>query len=382
MTERPSHRPLRVLMISKACVVGIYQKKLEDIARLGIDLTVAVPPAWRDERGEQALERVYVGGYDLRVLPIRFNGNFHLHVYRGLGRLFADLKPDLVHIDEEPYNAATWQAIWHARRIGAKVVIFSWQNLLRHYPPPFSWGERWALARCDLLIAGTDSAADVWRAKGYSGPIRTIPQFGTDPELFRPKPEPRTADHPFVIGYFGRLVVEKGVHVLLDALAQLTGAWRALIVGGGPELDRLKAMAASLHIADRVEFRPQVPSTEMPRLYHSIDVLALPSLTRPNWKEQFGRVLVEAMASGVPVIGADSGAIPSVVGDGGIIVPEGSVSALRDAIQSLIDLPERGQQLAEKGRMRVIEHFTQQSVARETVLAYRALYRDTADERV
>ncbi|MCC6566994.1 MAG: glycosyltransferase, partial [Chloroflexi bacterium] len=146
MTERPSHRPLRVLMISKACVVGIYQKKLEDIARLGIDLTVAVPPAWRDERGEQALERVYVGGYDLRVLPIRFNGNFHLHVYRGLGRLFADLKPDLVHIDEEPYNAATWQAIWHARRIGAKVVIFSWQNLLRHYPPPFSWGERWALA--------------------------------------------------------------------------------------------------------------------------------------------------------------------------------------------------------------------------------------------
>ncbi|MFZ2880331.1 MAG: glycosyltransferase, partial [Phototrophicaceae bacterium] len=105
-------------------------------------------------------------------------------------------------------------------------------------------------------------------------------------------------------------------------------------------------------------------------------------LTRPNWKEQFGRVLVEAMASGVPVIGADSGAIPSVVGDGGIIVPEGSVSALRDAIQSLIDLPEHGQQLAEKGRMRVIEHFTQQSVARETVLAYRALYRETADERV
>ncbi|MBK9122380.1 MAG: glycosyltransferase family 4 protein [Chloroflexi bacterium] len=367
---------MRVLMISKACVVGIYQKKLEDIARLGIDLTVVVPPSWRDERGVQTLERVYVDGYDLRVLPIRFNGSFHLHTYRGLGPLVAELKPDLVHVDEEPYNAATWQAIWHARRVGAKVVMFSWQNLLRHYPPPFSWGERWALARCDLLIAGTESAADVWRDKGYSGPIRTMPQFGTDPELFRPTTEQRTAYRPFVIGYFGRLVPEKGVHVLLEAVADLSGDWRAMIVGGGPELGRLKAQAASLDIVQRVEFRAQVPSTQMPNLYHEIDLLVLPSLTRPNWKEQFGRVLVEAMASGVPVIGTDSGAIPSVVRDGGIIVPEGTASVLRDAIQSLIDQPEHRRELAEKGRMRVVEQFTQQTVASETVLAYRVLCGD------
>ena len=154
----------RVLMISKAAVVGIYQRKLEDIARLGVDLTVVVPPSWRDERGEQHLERVYTQGYRLEILPIRLNGSFHLHTYAGLGRLFREAAPQIVHIDEEPYNAAAWQAYFHARRARAKTVVFSWQNILRRYPPPFSWGERWVLGGSSALSAGTQSAAEVWRA--------------------------------------------------------------------------------------------------------------------------------------------------------------------------------------------------------------------------
>jgi glycosyltransferase involved in cell wall biosynthesis len=357
----------RVLMVSKACVVGIYQRKLEDLARLGIDLTVVVPPSWVDERGEQRLERVYTDGYRLEVLPIRRNGDFHLHSYVGLGELVRELRPDIVHIDEEPYNLAAWQCFHDAKRVGAKTLFFSWQNLVRRYPPPFSWGERWLLRGVDYALMGTDSAAEVWRAKGYTGRLAVIPQFGTDPDLFQPAPRP---DRPFTVGYFGRLVEEKGVSLLLDALAGLSGDWRAVILGGGPQRDTLVAQAEAAGIAGRVTWLGQVASTDMPNLYHRIDTLALPSLTRPNWKEQFGRVLVEAMCSGVPVVGSDSGAIPSVVGDAGLVVPEGDVSALRGALARLRDEPGLAAHFASAGRARALAHFTQRAVAEATADVY------------
>ena len=115
----------------------------------------------------------------------------------------------------------------------------------------------------------------------------------------------------------------------------------------------------------------------MPGQYHQIDVLAVPSLTRPNWKEQFGRVLVEAMASGVPVIGSDSGAIPDIIGDAGLIVPEGDVSALADGLCRLQREDDLRARLMKAGRARVIDHFTHQQVAADTVAVYREMMKNT-----
>src|SRR4051794_38884344 len=156
---------MRVLMISKALVVGIYQRKLECIARLGVDLLALTPPSWRDERGDTPLERTYTDGYRLETLPVRLNGNFHLHFYGGLDAAIRKFQPQIVHIDEEPYNLAAWQALREARRGGAKTLFFSWQNIARNYPPPFSWGERWLLDHVDYAIVGTESAGEVWRSK-------------------------------------------------------------------------------------------------------------------------------------------------------------------------------------------------------------------------
>ena len=115
---------VRVLMVSKACLVGVYQRKLEEMAAYPeIQLTVAVPASWRDERGLTRLERAHVRGYDLVVEPLAFNGSFHLHFYPQLGRRIAQVGPDLVHIDEEPYNLATWHAMRLARRHGARTHI-------------------------------------------------------------------------------------------------------------------------------------------------------------------------------------------------------------------------------------------------------------------
>lgn len=360
---------MRVLMISKALVVGIYQRKLENLAALGVDLLALVPPSWRDERGEMPLERAYTQGYRLETLPIHLNGNFHLHWYGKLGEAMRRFQPDIVHIDEEPYNLSAWQSLWHAKRVGAKSLFFSWQNIRREYPPPFAWGERWTLRSVDYALAGTESAAEVWRAKGYAGKIAVIAQFGVDPDLFQPAPT--RPNRPFTIGCVARLVPEKGLIVLLQAAAKLSGDWRLRIVGGGPLREHLEALADELGIGERVSFLNQIPSTEMPAQYHQLDALAVPSLTTPTWKEQFGpRATVEAMASGVPVVGSDSGAIPNVIGDAGLVVPEGSVDALAAALARLMHDTALRAELGAKGRARVLARYTQAGIAEATVKVY------------
>lgn len=364
---------MRVLMVSKACIVGIYQRKLELIAQQGINLQVLVPPSWKDERGEQPLERVYTAGYDLKAVPIRFNGNFHLHHYPTLVEHIRAFQPDIVHIDEEPYNVATWQALYHAKLIGAKSLFFSWQNIKRNYLPPFNWGERWVFKNVDYALVGTDDAGEVMRAKGYDKPMQTIPQFGTDEDLFHPAES--QPDRPFTIGFIARIVPEKGVELLLKAVRRIQGDWRLRLVSGGSAIDQMKTLAQSLNIADKVEFVGQLPSTELPAEYHKIDVLVLPSLTKPNWKEQFGRVLVEAMASGVPVIGSDSGAIPTVVGAAGLIVPEGDISALAQAIRYVMNEPTQRADLIRRGRDRFLTYYTHESIAKATVEVYQKMLR-------
>jgi len=372
---------VQVVMLSKACLVGAYQRKLEELARQpGVALTVLVPPFWRDERGETRLERVHTTHYELRAIPIALSGHFHLHFYPGLTRILRQLHPHILHIDEEPYNLATFLALRAARRLGARTLFFTWQNLYRRYPPPFSWTERYVLRRADYALAGNAEASEVLRAKGYGGPVRLIPQFGVDPELYSPsgakgasRPLSTGDRRPFVIGYVGRLVKEKGVDLLLQAAAGLERDWSLRILGDGRERKKLNALATRLGIAGRVNFEGSMPSTRMPDFYRQLDVLVLPSRTRPNWKEQFGRVLVEAMACGIPAVGSDSGEIPHVIGEAGLVFPESDVAALRSLLVRLQADGNLREELGRRGRDRVLAHYTQTKVATATYHVYQEM---------
>ncbi len=143
-----------------------------------------MPPFWKDDAGRRApLEEGHVQGYRLVVASLAFNGHFHYHFYPRLGAVMRRV-PDVVHMDEEPYNLATLQAMWLARRQGARSLFFTWQNLLRHYPPPFRWMERYCYDHAAGAIAGNAEAVDVLRRKGYRGPAWIIPQVGVDPQIF------------------------------------------------------------------------------------------------------------------------------------------------------------------------------------------------------
>ena len=367
---------MRIVILSKALVVGAYHSKLAELAALpNLDLIAIVPPGWRDERGSLPLERTPTRGYQLITTPLRFNGNFHLHYYPQLPWLLKQLRPDLVHIDEEPYNLATFLALRSARSIGARSLFFSWQNLNRRYPPPFNFLERYVLSHVDAAIAGNCDAVTAWRAKGYRGPIEVIPQFGVDPIAFAPESSKRPIGQ-FVIGYAGRFVEEKGVDVVLNAAAQLDGDWRVDLNGSGPDQDRLIELARSLGVTDRVRFLPWVPSHSIADVYRSFDVLVLPSRSKPNWIEQFGRALTEAMACGVPVIGSTCGEIPNVIGDAGLVFPEGDVEALRERLRQLQSQPALRAELAQRGRQRVLDHFTQAQIARKTYAVYQLVTGD------
>lgn len=369
---------MRVVLVSKALVTGIYQRKLEELARLPeIEITAVVPEGWRGGRfGPVArLERVYTQGYRLIAAPLRFNGDFHLHYYPTLPHLLAALRPDLLHMDEEPYNLATWLALRAAERLDIPGLFFTWQNLRHRYPWPFRHFERANYCRACHAIAGNPTAANVLRAKGYSGPISVIAQFGVDPSLFSPRPGDLASQDgkAAVIGYAGRLVPEKGVNVLLAACARLRpGSWSLRILGDGPQRGELEKLARELGIADGVAFLDRVPSMQTPEYYRQLDVLVLPSLTRPNWVEQFGRVLIEAMASGVAVVGSESGEIPWVIGDAGVLFPEGDAPALAAALQTLIDDDARRADMAARGRARVLAQFTQAQIAEATAMVYAA----------
>lgn len=439
MSERPpeADRPRRVLLLSRPLRIGAYQRKAELIARdERFELTVAVPARWREHGVERPVERAHVTGYSLVALPVLLPGHYHLHAYRGLAALVDRLRPDLVHIDEEAYNVAAFQAlraVLAARDRGTarpdrqgrggagtrpdrplpRALFFSWQNLRRRYPPPFSAFERAMFAHADGAIAGSRSAAGVLRAKGYSGPLWTIPQFGVDAARFHPPTVPRQRDAGRLrIGYAGRLVPEKGVAVLIEAVARLahplaaTGAspeaprssdrpsaasgaaaagaspiTRGVprpavtleIVGDGPEHEPLRRKAIELGIADTVRFAGALPSTEMPAFYQRIDALALPSRTTRAWTEQFGRVLIEAMACGAVCVGSDAGEIPHVLGPAGIVVSEGSAGALAEALRRLADDPDLRASMAEAGRARALDHFTMERVAEATTGAWAAL---------
>lgn len=368
---------MRVLMVSKACIVGLYQTKLEAIAaQPDIELGVLMPTEWRDRAGTISYEPAHTHGYQTWVDPIRFNGSYHLHYYPSLEKRISEFKPNLIHFDEEPYNLATWLGLRRAKSRGIKYLFFSWQNILRRYPPPFSWMEGAVLKQSDFAIMGNQAAVDVFRAKGYAGPQVVIPQFGISPSAFLTKPKPNHAvlSRPTHVAFAGRLIKEKGIDLLLEALATLKeDHWRCSIAGQGPERENLEKQSERLGLQGKVVFTGSIPSTEMPTFLQGVDILVLPSRTMPNWKEQFGRIIIEAMASEAVVIGSSSGEIPHVIGKYGMTFPEDEVIPLREALSELIANPIKRLEIGRAARQYAIDQFSQEKIAQQTVEAYRQM---------
>ncbi len=367
--------PLRVLIISHAYVTPFNRAKVEAISATGeVDLILLVPGRWEGSQPwEGPVPDSWPGApYRLVRGSIAFPGHGGGYWFlRGLGTILREFRPEIVHVEEEPWSVVAYQVAFWKKRFPFHYLLFSWENLPKNFGGPRGWMERRSLGALDFALAGNEGAAAELQRKGFSPErVAILPQLGVDPEQFKPR---EGSSSPWTIGYVGRLVPEKGIDVLLGAASKLEGEFRLKLLGAGPLADDLKALARRLGVEGRTEFLGAVPHGEVAGFLQTLDVLVLPSVTTRQWAEQFGHVLIEAMACALPVVGSRSGAIPEVVGETGLLFPEGDVAALRDCLRRLRDDPGLSRDLGERGRQRVLERYTWDQIARSTLDVYRRL---------
>lgn len=208
------------------------------------------------------------------------------------------------------------------QRLGFRLVLTVWETIpFRDTFRAFRGraDRRDALAAVDLYLAATERARRCLHLEGAAPDRIEVSYPGVDTARFAAA-GPAPAEH--VVVSPGRLVWEKGHYDVLRAVATLPQKPRVLLVGAGPERDRLLRYAAGLGLGDRVEAR-SVQYAEMPAVFAQASCVVLGSLPIPLWEEQFGMVLAEAMAAGVPVLASTSGAIPEVLGGQGALFAPG-----------------------------------------------------------
>jgi glycosyltransferase involved in cell wall biosynthesis len=359
---------MRILMVSKSGVLAAHHGKLRELVKLGVDLTLIVPPRW----GNQSLELTGTTDYEIRILPCWFTRYNHLHFYPArIGAIDADL----VHLEEEPWSLVTYQFMRKCVKARKPVVFTTLQNILKKYPPPFDFFERYTFSHARGAIAGSDEIARILRSRGFKKPV-TIAAYGIDPTVFvkrdaSPLRRSLGLERAFIVGFIGRVIAAKGISELIRALALLPPTCVLLMVGSGGFLNEAKRLAESLGVSSRIRWIRQVESLQVPDYVNLLDVLVLPSRTTSRWKEQFGRVLIEAMACEKPPVGSSSGEIPNVIGDAGLIFPEGDVQALTERLRCLFENTDLRAELGIKGRARVMQNFTDRCIAEETLKLYR-----------
>jgi len=353
-------------------------------AHPSIELTAVVPERYAvdkvyDPSGWLRVEKEdESNGYRLVPVPLvdpkRYTLGFESEPLR---RIIKYKQADIIHVWDEPVSFCLSHVAWLRLLVSRKsrVLFYGFQNI------PFKWGVLGKLiwkSTWTQVAGGAAANSEVpshLRQAGFPAnrPVERI-FWGIPTELFKPmnkSPLKRELELECecIVGYVGRLVPEKGLAWLLAAMKRLPSNIHCLIIGSGPMRGELELWSELPSLAGRVHLLDAKPVAELPRYLNCMDVLAVPSLTTIDWKEQYGRVIAEAMACGVPVVGSDSGAIPEVIDSAGLIVPEGDVTALAEALQRAIFTEVRGQ-LIQQGLERAQQELSIQTMSQRLLDFY------------
>ncbi|MDZ8064954.1 MAG: hormogonium polysaccharide biosynthesis glycosyltransferase HpsO [Nostoc sp. DedQUE08] len=387
---------MRILVASHTYIVDLNCEKLRALSQLepNIEVTVVVPKRWKPGGVQnRIIETEYRDEGRFKIVPV---SNFSQN-HQGLLTFGADLisllkqfRPQIIQVEQGSRALAYTQMIALNQLLGlkAKNVFFTWWNLPYELKLPISLLEKYNLNHSHGIISGNQDGAEILRQRGYTGAIKVMPQLGVDESLFTPKAQPELAaklgieKEDFVVGFVGRFVQEKGLLTLLQALATLKNKpWKFLLLGRGELQSELMKIATENNIKERLILIESVPHDEVASYINLMSTLVLPSettykfktLTSAGWKEQFGHVLIEAMACQVPVIGSDSGEIPYVIGDAGLVFPEGDIQALANCLVQLMDKPDFAHTLGEMGYKKAMIQYTNKALAKQQLEFYQKL---------
>jgi glycosyltransferase involved in cell wall biosynthesis len=336
------------------------------------EVTVVTPCEWNDALFSLKNE-LDSDGYI--HLPIAHSGNEVLHRYAwtDVWRVMRSVSPDVLLVEQgdNAFSYFQWIVVSLLQFRNIPRIFFTWVN----WKHPWGWRYRFFWWPIEIFnrffsraaIVGNPEAQELLREKNFTGPVLVSPQLGVSLEHLAEHAKLTDVARPKVIGFVGRLAQEKGVSLLLEAFAQIADRfpeWSLCVVGSGRERDALVALTHALHIHEKVVFTGSVDHYRAVQLIQSFDVFVLPSLDTPTWKEQFGHVIIEAMMAGVPVVGSDAGAIAWVIGDAGLVFPQKSVTALRDALCNYMSHEEVRVLYGARGLTRVKELYSHDVIAR------------------
>jgi L-malate glycosyltransferase len=302
--------------------------------------------------------------------------------YRGLVGILREKRFDIILVDAEPWALYKWQVWWLTRRYQPYALFgeFTFENLERPGLRGWILSQFYrASARVDdFTISGNQASRRILLKYGASEKRNLVAaQNGVDTNDFIPvlpekKSQFRQLFHlppdPLIIGFCGRFMVEKGILDLIAAIRELRldqthENVHLALLGEGPLKSTITEECPPwLHVV------VGQPSSVIPKFMQSLDLFVLPSKPsregRRVWEEQFGHVLIEAMACGVPTLGSDSGAIPEVIGAPEAIFPHSDANALRQLLVKAIEDPPWRVALAKKQRQRVETNYSHEAVAR------------------
>jgi len=363
---------MSVLVVSHPAVITENQAVYAPLSR-ECKLTLVCPQTWPSEysaKRTQASQHQDLAA-EFCPRPTLRSGKAQQHLYLMRPAKFISQRDlSLVFLEQEPFSLAALQWGKAALKSGIRFVVQMDENLDRQMDPIALRVRRWVLRHASMVIGRSPSACILAKSWGFSGPTVVVPHAVPGWQQPSARSRPRPEGREFTIGFAGRFLQEKGVLDLLEAVRSVTGQVRVLMVGDGPLRETLRSWKLPNGYVDVVT---GVKHADMPARFAEMDLLVLPSRTTPQWAEQFGRVLVEALACGTPVVGSSSGEIPWVVREtgGGVLFPEGDVDKLGEVLNHLRNNRPLLRQYADVGQGSIERLFSDEACAVAMVAAFR-----------
>jgi len=316
-------------VVSRVYADPATRGKLKALAGLGVSVAAAVPDRWSPVGLGAEQQTVWGDDGGVRTVPITVRGSTSPGAdpswsRSALRRLLIDFRPELIQIEEEPWTRAASTAAALARRLRLPYVVLTRESLPGTHGAMGRIRRSRVLGNARGLLAVNELAAKLVTRQHPSLARQVIPQLGVGLPLQGVRP-----DQPgLAIGFFGRLIPEKGLDLLFRACVKLVGRWTISVVGTGPAQEELEGLAERLGIAGRVTWLGALPRQRVDEIWPRLDCVVLPSRTAHRWVEGMPRAAMEAMAHGVAVVASTAGALPEIVGSAGVVVAEEDVLGL------------------------------------------------------
>ncbi|MGB5631500.1 MAG: glycosyltransferase [Waterburya sp.] len=371
-------RKLRVLFVSHTYVVGVNQGKLKAIADTDeVEVALLAPNNWQATEWNRTL-KLETPFPEIKIYsaPVWFTGRVGAHIYNPwkIRQVIQDFKPDVIQVEEEIFSLCALEVAFWAKLSRIPMVVFGWENQQRSLSLFRRWVRDFVMGATNLFLAGNQDGAKVMRNWDYQGKIEIMPQMGVDIDLFAPSKKEQ--QDKFNIGFLGRIAPEKGLDILFTAISQLKQQdldFKVTLCGSGESEADLRQEAKKQLISEQVVWRGAVRHEVAPIELGKFDVLVLPSRTIASWKEQFGHVIIEAMAMGIPVIGSSCGEIPHVIGFKDLVFPEGNPVALAEILKRIICDRNWREEMGNYGIDRVEKYYSHERIAQRLIEQWQKL---------